>query len=286
MLTRLYLALLKFWKPALTYLAILLSAGALCFGGYAVFATLHSPLFLVQVVEVTGSSPSLANATAAEIHDTQQYIVPPPPVDAQKITDLADIKVGEVNLFDLNLAVIEKRILKEPWVKEVKLWKQFPQTLSINFILREPCALIQKQNGTLSYVDRDGKVFGQADTIVRADLPVLSSSLQEDPSRLVNALKLLNTWSSSPIHKFSMLSSVSWDIDRGYRVAATYNLADKNQTTTRTIIDFGYDMEANFYANIGKLSEVFQYLAERAIVSHSIWADIGKKIFVKTAARP
>ena len=63
------------------------------------------------------------------------------PVDAQAITQLAALPVGQVNLFDLDLKPVEERILSHPWIREVRLEKHFPQTLSISVVFREPQAL-------------------------------------------------------------------------------------------------------------------------------------------------
>src|SRR3954467_10524233 len=85
-------------------------ASLLCIAAGVGFA-IRSPLFLVQVVEV-GDQPESA------------------PVSAQVISDLAGVPVGKVNLFDLDLKSVERRILTHPWIRQVSLMKRFPQTLS------------------------------------------------------------------------------------------------------------------------------------------------------------
>src|SRR3954464_8968761 len=103
-------------------LIISASICSLCAAVWGVYSALHSPLFVVQVVEV------------ADLADRS-------PVDAQTISDLAFVPVGKISLFDLDLNQIEKRILTNSWIREVRLQKKFPETLSISVIFKQPRAL-------------------------------------------------------------------------------------------------------------------------------------------------
>ena len=150
---------------------------------------IHSPLFTVQVVEV-GDQPESA------------------PVDAQTISDLAAVKVGRVNLFDLDLAVVERRILAHPWIRQVTLIKRFPATLAISVVFREPRALLQDKHGSLSYVDTDGKLFGRVNVLARSDLPLISGVPEGDATRIGQALSLLNLWSKSSLLTSTHLSTL------------------------------------------------------------------------------
>src|SRR5437879_5630234 len=87
------------------------SIAAILVAGCGVYFSVHAPLFLLQVVEVA-DLPEQA------------------PIDSQALVNLAAVSVGHVSLFDLDLKAVESRILAHPWIREVRLQKRFPQTLS------------------------------------------------------------------------------------------------------------------------------------------------------------
>lgn len=228
---------------------------------YGLFTATRSPMFLVRIVEV------------ADLPEDA-------PVDAQTLTDLAAIPVAKVNLFDLELGPIEKRIMTHEWIREVHLQKRFPQTVSVSVVFREPQALIQRENGALSYVDSDGRVFGQVSLRNKlADLPMLSGFNKQPQQKVVEALALLQAWGKSQLETMSQISSLSYDEDRGYRALVTYSLVPYRKA--RAMIDLGQDLDANLDTQLGRLRQVLKYLASHSIAARQIWADADKKIVVK-----
>ena len=247
-----------------------LSSLAFLFGAFGIYRAIHSPLFLVQVVELA-DQPEKA------------------PVDAQVITELASVPVGEVNLFDLDLRAIERRIMSNPWIREVRLQKRFPQTLSISVSYREPKALLQGDNGSLAYVDQDGKSFGSLTLMYQPDLAMLSMPLEQVPV----ALEVMSEWEKSRLNEAARISELSWDHEHGYRALVSY--ADwaprpsNSISTHRSWVDIGNPGLLNGKSQIfddgqiARLSHVFAYLRTNSIAARQIWADAGKKIVVKTA---
>jgi cell division protein FtsQ len=247
-----------------TLAVVFLSSAALAGAALGILSALHSNLFLVQVVEV------------AELAEGA-------PLDAQTITELAAVPVGRENLFDLSLASVESRILRNEWIREVQLTKRFPQTLSISVVFREPRALTQLENGALSYVDQDGHVFGRMSLRRRPDLP-LFSGMAGNPEPLAGALALLARWERSDLGRYSQVASMSWDPERGYRAVVTYAIqAEAGRRWARTLVDLGQEFDTDMDLHLSRLSQVFRYLSQRAIPARQIFADAGKKIVVKTA---
>jgi len=79
-------------------LVITLSSAALLVASVGVYRAIHSPLFLVQVVEVTTQNADQISVSQAEAMPAPQGdsgVQPWTPVDADKISDLASIPVGE-----------------------------------------------------------------------------------------------------------------------------------------------------------------------------------------------
>lgn len=231
---------------------------------FGVYGAVHSPLFLVQVVEVADQSDQ-------------------GPVDAHTITQLAAVPLGMLNLFDLDLKLVEKRILTHSWIREVRLQKRFPQTLSISVAYRQPRALVQTESGNLSYVDQDGKAFGQLSLGFHPDLPVFSGFTGEAGTRIEQGIRLLDLWEKSPVGPLGQVSSVSWDASRGYRILVTYPLKGSSTHLGRSMVDLGQEIDAQTGDQLERLSHVVKYLSQNRIAVHQIWADAGKKIVVKTA---
>ena len=202
------------------------------------------------------------------------------PIDSQTISQLAAVPTGKINLFELDLDLVEQRILTESWVREVNIQKRFPQTLSISVTYRKPRALIQLASGALSYVDAEGKIFGKVNMSFQPDLPVLSGFIGDDQLRILDAVHLLDAWDKAPVASHSEVASVMWDSERGFRVLLSYPLSGKR---ARTIADLGQEADAELEQQLNRLAKVILYLSTNSIAARQVWADAGKKIVVKTA---
>lgn len=236
---------------------------ALGAAGWGARRAMRSPMFTLQVIEVGDQ-----NMAGGEM-----------PVTPQTITDLAALPVGSVNLFDLDLAPVEARILSNPWIRAVRLQKSFPQTLSISVVFREPQALFQAENGALSYVDANGKIFGRVNLMFQPDLPVIAHG---DAAQIQAALKLIAAWQASVLGKNAQISTLHWDQERGFRALVTYSMAGVN-SSGRAWVDLGQEFDAPDSAQFKRLSRVFQYLGTNHVNARQIWADAGKKIVVRTS---
>ncbi len=231
--------------------------------GLGLYQATQSSMFIVRVVEVS---------------DPPEYA----PVDARTLTDLANIPLGRLNLFNLNLEPIEARILTLAWVRSVTLQKRFPQTLAITVVFREPRALLQSESGKLSYVDVDGKVFGEVNLNKQPDLPILTGIPTRNPDAVRSALKVLERWDSAQLGRVSQISSLGYDPERGYRAWVSYPMVNERG---RTLVELGQEFDADFDEQLQRLGRVIRYLAGNGIAVRQIWADAGKKIVVKIAHR-
>lgn len=260
-------------------LVMILSAAAVLVAVVGVYRAIHSPLFTVQVVKVTdqvSASQAAAVPAVPALNDVQPWT----PVDAQTITDLAAVPVGQSNLFDLDLGRVEKRILSNEWVREVKLQKRFPQTLSITTIFKEPKAIVQLETGALSYVDQDGRVFGKVILSGPKNLALISNADSEDLEQLKGLVKLLSDWEASPVSKFARIESLSPDSDSEALGGATFKMVISYQLD-RHLIHARVDLSSD--VPFSQLTQVFDYLHTHGIAARQIFADAGKKIVVKTA---
>lgn len=202
------------------------------------------------------------------------------PVDVQSLISLADVPLGKVSLFDLNLSLIEKKLLSHPWVKEVQLQKRFPQTVSVSVVLRQPRAILQGDQGDLSYVDPDGHAFGKVTSAFHGDLPIVSGIEATRQDRLQEALQLLATWERSALASQVLLSGIKFDPERGFRATVSYALL--GGARSRAMVDLGSGAGPELESSLGRLTQVFHHLGERRISARQIWAENPKKIIVRT----
>lgn len=238
---------------------------------------MDSSLFYVQVVEVVDK---------IEVSTPQDA-----PVDAQAVIQSAAVPVGKVSLFKLDLKGIESRVLRNEWIKEVRLQKIFPQTLSIGLTYRTPIAILQKANGGLSYIDQDGRTFGTMSLSLRTDLPILAGFDAAHPTRISAVVHLIHQFEKAPLATAVKISSITWDAEKGFRALISYPLRGDAPAVgsefglrIRAMVDIGSDMaDPALPLQMGRLAQVVKYLGEKNIVARQIWADSGKKIVVKTA---
>ena len=260
-------------KSLIVIVSLLLVAGM----GVGLDRSMHSSLFTIQTVQVTQNSSS-------------------PPLDSQKIIDLSGVSVGKVGLFEINYSDIEHRLLKNDWIREVRLEKRYPHTLVIAVSFREPRALVEQKKGTLAFVDDGGKVFGRTDLTQALDIPILvgfylqgkdkgsksskrikgdkdqQQHRQEREDKVKEALRLIEGWKLSSLSEFSEISSVYWHPDRGFRVVASYELEQiksasnaKSSAKARTMIDFGQQIDGKIENRLFLIQKVFRYLSSNSI---------------------
>ncbi len=229
--------------------------------GMGVHYALRSDLFTVGAVEI---QTSLEN----------------PPLSTQALLKIAAVPTGTVSLFRLDLKAIEKRLLGNEWIHQVRLQMKPRNTLGIFISFKEPKALYQSKRGTLSFVDIDGKTFGTVNVMSVPDLPILGGFSDQSPAHIQEALRLIEGWEHSPLKSFSFLASVYWQDERGFRGLVTYSLG--SHAFARTMVEFGPEMLANLESRLKDLYPVFHYLGDKSIAARQVWADAGKKIVVKT----
>lgn len=92
------------------------------------------------------------------------------------IQRLANVPAG-VRLFDVDLAAIEKRVEKNPFVREAAVQRDLPDRIAVRIEEREPIAALSSNR--LLYLDAEGMVlpFVRSENVF--DLPVITGALQE-----------------------------------------------------------------------------------------------------------
>jgi hypothetical protein len=205
------------------------------------------------------------------------------PLSAADIVALANVPVGRMNLFRLDLHQIERNLLKSGWIASVHLEKVFPNTVSVAVQFQEPVALLQGGNGELWYVNATGNIFEPFRLKADVVLPILVGVFEEPRERIMGTLQLMSQLKKMEDRgiDFSMrLAALEWNGERGYQAMIEYprgtlpvlmgDLAATNQSSERE-------------DKINSIYEVIKYLSVNSIAARHIWADAVKKIVVKIA---
>lgn len=78
------------------------------------------------------------------------------------------------NLLILDIHSLKEKLTVHPWIKEIRVRKNFPSTLKIAIEERTPVALLQKNH--LCLIDRDGVTLQKVGSLNTWDLPLLVDS--------------------------------------------------------------------------------------------------------------
>ncbi|HPD60865.1 MAG TPA: FtsQ-type POTRA domain-containing protein [Thermodesulfobacteriota bacterium] len=135
-------------------------------------------------------------------------------VKPQELMSLAHLESG-YNILTLNLQEISQKIITNPWVKDVRIERNFPHQLIIEVTERIPVALASQED--LFLVDREGNLFKKVERQDNVDMPVITGlSLSEtNTQRIKEILDFLETADHMGIFPLRTVSEVHVDGDGG-----------------------------------------------------------------------
>ena len=264
---------------SIVFLSIILCVLA----GFSLRQLRRSSLFFIQSIDVVWLDTNISISSQV--------------IDESEVKRRIQVPLGKVGLFDVNVKEAEKNLLSfewagGEWIRAVKVKRRFPNSLEVLVALRTPKALIQSSKHTLRYLDQEGVVFGHPDLKSIANLPVFFGFIGH-PSETRQAIALIGHWESSVLARSSDISSVYFDSERGFRILASYpfKMDEKNHPRVvgvlgnkfRTMIDLGQEIDGRIDQKISVLASVIKYLSEHSMPVRQIWAEVDKKIVVKTA---
>lgn len=189
-----------FYLRQVAQVLLVLFGALLILSGYLYFK--NSSSTLVKTVEVTGGLKHLS---------------------VQNVMDLSEIKKTDT-LFSVRLRQIQKNILRHPWVREVRVRREFPDTIQIFVKEFEPVALLHA--GDWYLVDGRGIVFKKMREDDPKDLPVISGlqlqDIQERPylsrQALQTSLAFLNFLGQQDFYRDDPVSELIYDVVFGMTV--------------------------------------------------------------------
>jgi len=168
---------------------IILTAASLYYGGRFIAC---SPYFALQDIRFEGCKN----------------------VKPQELMGLAHLRQG-YNILALNLREISQEVIANPWVKDVRIERNFPHQLIIEITERVPVALAS-QDG-LFLVDREGDLFKKVERQDNIDMPVITGLSFSEPNaqRVKEILDFLETAEHMGVFPIRTVSEVHVDGDYG-----------------------------------------------------------------------
>jgi cell division septal protein FtsQ len=181
-------------KLVLGVLLVLGTAGATVFGGYRL--ALQSSQFALRDVEMDSR-----RSTAGEL------------------LEKAGVRVGN-NLLALDTHAAEQRLLSDPWIQSVRVFRKLPHTLRIVLVEREALALASLDGG-LFLVESSGEPFKAWEEGDPRDLPVLTGVTLEAMTRdragavarLATGLSVLGHYERLPVSQQHRAQEVNLSLD-------------------------------------------------------------------------
>jgi cell division septal protein FtsQ len=181
-------------KLVLGVLLVLGTAGATALGGYRL--ALQSSQFALRDVEMNSHRSS-----------------------ERELLDKAGVHVGD-NLLGLDTHAAEQKLLSDPWIQSVRVFRKLPHTLRVVLVEREALALASLDGG-LFLVESSGEPFKDWQEGDPRDLPVLTGvtleALTRDRAgavaRLATGLSVLSHYERLPVSQQHRAQEVNLSLD-------------------------------------------------------------------------
>jgi cell division protein FtsQ len=78
------------------------------------------------------------------------------------------------NLLILDIHTLKEKLIVHPWIKDIRVRKNFPSTLKISILERKPAAILKKSGFFL--IDREGIKLQEVDSLFSWDFPLFVDS--------------------------------------------------------------------------------------------------------------
>ncbi len=195
-------------------------------------------------------------------------------LEQDEVIGLSDIRPG-VNIFDLDLEMIGRKIEENPWVAKAEVRRVFPREVVIRLTERQPRAIINL--GYLYYVDGGGEIFKVLAAADRLDYPAITGldrrALLENPGdsqRLLReAMALLDELERRRVFNLKEVSEVHLDPADGLRL---------HTVDGGVPVHLGF---ADFSGKLTRLEKIYPELQGRLSVLKYIDLNVADRVIVK-----
>ncbi|MEK6742389.1 MAG: FtsQ-type POTRA domain-containing protein [Nitrospirota bacterium] len=214
-------------------LTVLLTA-ALCYGGWEGYRWLtHAEIFSIAGVDVKGVRS----------------------MSDENIRDVAAMFTGQ-NVFQVDPGAATRRVMADPWVRDVRIERRLPNRISIFVAERVPKAVLHASNGKY-LIDGEGVVMVPIGAAAAPPLPVIAlrdcRAVPREPvtkGAVLEALELLD----------ELAARGGWDI------AGVTVKADSAETVTIVYADHEFRIgSGNYNEKLRRMGEIVADMRQRGL---------------------
>ncbi len=174
------------------------------------------------------------------------------------------------NIWNVSLPKLRNRILKNHWIKEVELWRRFPDRISTTIHLKGIIALFIDNKNEIFVITREGEKLGPVEPTLVPVVPVLyNDRIAEDPEFLKKLTRILGEIPDFGALKTENISSINFKPMTGLQL----NLMDSGITV--------YLGEENISTKGLQVLRVMDYLKSQNQKARVIDASFTKKVLVR-----
>jgi cell division protein FtsQ len=159
-----------------------------------------------------------------------------------KVLRLAGLYKGE-NLLNIDLKRVSRLIASAPWIKDVTVYRKYPDKVVIVLKKRKIFAIVNKEN--LYYISQSGYIMGRANSTTGYNYPVITGLNKDDMDNYFNKIKkaihFLNISKSSVISNY--IGEIHLEKDNGIVI----------YTNNGTLIKFGIGRYKNKLKTLKRL---------------------------------
>ena len=166
--------------------------------GAGAYVSLSLGVFTVHEITVAGNEKILEN----------------------EILKRSGLRLGESSIFFFEQRV-EEEILKNPWIRSVRVQKEFPKRVHIEIEEEKVYCLVLGSDGDPRYLSHTGKMLGTTKFDEGLDFPVLIGDGIDNSDLLEEALQILDLSSNSSVLDWSEISEIHIDKVYGINVYTT-----------------------------------------------------------------
>lgn len=113
-------------------------------------------------------------------------------VSKEEIIRLSNFNIG-MNIFKFNREKVEENIKKNSFIKDVKIERKLPDTIHILITEREITSIVSYKDGTFLYLDEDGVVMDDRETLNSYNKPIITG-LENVSFAMGNPIKITPSW--------------------------------------------------------------------------------------------
>lgn len=194
----------------------------------------------------------------------------------EEIIALAGVKPGD-DMLGIRLSRMVELLGRNPWIQEVKVRRNFPETLRIEVKERNPLAIVNM--GYLYYCDGQCDIFKPLNDGDGLDYPVITGITEEDAGRdpagtsqaLKGALDLIALLKEDRAVPLTDISEIHYDKGFGFTIFTV---------TGGVAVRLGKD---EFPAKLARLGRIFPEVQGTLLSLEYIDLDYPDKIIVKKA---